>query len=325
MPTLSIIIPIYNAEKYIRRCIDSILSQTYSDFELILVNDGSKDNSGSICEEYAQKDSRVRVFHNSNKGVSYSRNYGINKARGEWIGFVDADDWLNEDMYAEMLNEANAGDAELVMTEFYRVEREKINYASIPVGELDVKMFIHKYVFCGYTVVWNIIVKKQIIVSNGIRFDDSLRIGEDFEFVLSLLVVVRGIAVVRKPLYNYECRNEDSALHKMKFEDYEQVLKAIGNTMEFYKKTNNFEEFEVDFYWKILNAKQELVLYPDKHDEFLRLYPLSHNHIHSNPLIGKKIKIMMSLLIHHLGIIVTVINYMRFIRPLNRERRKIIR
>lgn len=325
MPTLSIIIPIYNAEKYIRRCIDSVLSQRYSDFELILINDGSKDNSGCICEEYAEKDSRVRVFHNSNKGVSFSRNYGINKARGEWIGFVDADDWLNEDMYAEMFKEANSVDADLVMTEFYRIEHEKINYVRIPVGELDIKTFIHKYIFCGYTVVWNIIVKKQIIESNGIKFDDGLRIGEDFVFVLSILIVARRIAVVREPLYNYECQNEDSALHKMRFEDYEQVLKAIGNTMEFYRRTNNFEEFEVDFYWKILNAKQELVLYPDKHDEFLRLYPVSHHHIYSNPLLGKKIKIMMSLLTHHLGVIVTMINYMRFIRPSNRKRRKITR
>ena len=89
--------PVYKAEKYLRRCVDSILAQTYRNFELILIDDGSPDNSGSICDEYMQKDKRVKVFHQENQGVSSSRNLGIEQAQGEWITFIDSDDWVDAD------------------------------------------------------------------------------------------------------------------------------------------------------------------------------------------------------------------------------------
>ena len=92
-PTISVIVPVYNAEKYLHRCIDSVLAQTYTDFELLLIDDGSKDQSGEICDEYAQKDARVRVFHQENGGVSSARNLGLDNAKGEWVTFVDSDDW----------------------------------------------------------------------------------------------------------------------------------------------------------------------------------------------------------------------------------------
>lgn len=94
MPKISVIVPVYNTEKYLRRCIDSILAQTFTDFELLLVDDGSKDNSGAICDEYAKKDPRVRVFHKENGGVSSARNLGLDEAKGEWIAFVDSDDYI---------------------------------------------------------------------------------------------------------------------------------------------------------------------------------------------------------------------------------------
>ena len=99
---VSVIVPIYNSEKYLKRCVDSILSQTFSDFELLLVDDGSTDGSGSICDEYSVKDSRVRVFHKENGGVSSARNLGLDNARGEWITFVDSDDYLEESFLAEL-------------------------------------------------------------------------------------------------------------------------------------------------------------------------------------------------------------------------------
>ena len=94
-PKISVIVPVYNEEKYLRRCIDSILAQTFTDFELLLIDDGSKDKSGEICDEYAEKDLRVRAFHKLNGGVSSARNIGLDKARGEWICFVDSDDYVN--------------------------------------------------------------------------------------------------------------------------------------------------------------------------------------------------------------------------------------
>ena len=102
MPKISVIVPVYNVEKYLHRCVDSILAQTFTDFELLLINDGSKDSSGVICDEYAAKDSRVLVFHKENGGVSSARNMGLDNAKGEWISFVDSDDWVEKE-YLETL------------------------------------------------------------------------------------------------------------------------------------------------------------------------------------------------------------------------------
>ena len=98
-PKISVIVPVYNVEKYLHRCVDSILAQTFNDFELLLIDDGSKDKSGAICDEYAAKDSRVRVFHKENGGVSSARNLGLENAKGDWIIFIDSDDWIADDMF----------------------------------------------------------------------------------------------------------------------------------------------------------------------------------------------------------------------------------
>ena len=101
-PKISIIVPVYKVEKYIHKCIDSILAQTFTDFELILVDDGSPDNCGKICDEYAKEDSRIVVIHKDNGGVSDARNIGISRANGEYIGFVDSDDYIDKDMYKNL-------------------------------------------------------------------------------------------------------------------------------------------------------------------------------------------------------------------------------
>ena len=102
MPKISVIVPVYNVEKYLRKCIESILNQTFREFELILVDDGSTDSSGKICDEYALKDSRIKVIHKENGGASSARNAGLDVAKGEYIGFVDSDDWIEMDMYGEL-------------------------------------------------------------------------------------------------------------------------------------------------------------------------------------------------------------------------------
>ena len=99
IPQISVIVPVYNVEKYLTQCIESILSQTYQEFELLLIDDGSEDNSGSICDHYSNIDSRVHVFHKENGGVSSARNMGIEHAKGEWVCFVDSDDWIDKDTF----------------------------------------------------------------------------------------------------------------------------------------------------------------------------------------------------------------------------------
>lgn len=122
-PKISVIVPVYNVEKYLRRCIDSILAQTFTDFELLLIDDGSKDNSGDICDGYAMKDERVRVFHKKNGGVSSARNLGLDNAKGEWVSFVDADDYLDNCYYNNFLSFHDISD--IVFTGFIIIKGNK--------------------------------------------------------------------------------------------------------------------------------------------------------------------------------------------------------
>jgi len=115
MTKLSVIVPVYNAEKYLEECVESILQQSFASIEILLINDGSRDSSGIMCDSFAKKDSRIRVFHKDNGGVSSARNLGLDNARGEWICFVDSDDWL-EQGYFEVLNESDISDYELVQS-----------------------------------------------------------------------------------------------------------------------------------------------------------------------------------------------------------------
>ena len=118
-PTISVIIPVYNTEKYLRRCIDSVLAQTYQDFELLLIDDGSKDSSGAICDEYAVGDSRVKVFHKENGGVSDTRNYGLDLAQGKYLMFLDADDfWLQDDVLEVLIEKAEENDLDIIRGEY---------------------------------------------------------------------------------------------------------------------------------------------------------------------------------------------------------------
>ena len=125
MPKLSVIVPVYNVEQYIHKCVDSILSQTYADFELVLVNDGSPDNCGKICDEYASKDNRVKVIHKKNGGVSEARNVGLDVATGEYISFIDPDDWIDKDMYEQTIGYMDDNDLDIVCFDVEEVRTNK--------------------------------------------------------------------------------------------------------------------------------------------------------------------------------------------------------
>ena len=125
---ISVIVPVYNTEKYLHRCVDSILAQTFTDFELLLIDDGSTDKSGAICDEYAQKDSRVRVFHKENGGVSSARNVGLKNGRGEWISFVDSDDWVKKNFLDKLI--VNSENVDLGCVGFIQIE-DKLKYRNV--------------------------------------------------------------------------------------------------------------------------------------------------------------------------------------------------
>lgn len=207
-PLISIIVPVYKVEKYLRRCIDSILTQTFRDFELILVDDGSLDGCPGICDEYAEKDSRIVVIHKENGGVSSARNKGLDVARGKYIMFCDSDDYVAENWcataYAAICQYPNS----LVVHNAWQESPQGENQRYIDQYELnEPEIGIISYYECFRKnlsgAVWNKIFVSDIIKSNGLRFEASRSLGEDVIFHTEYLKAVSSVVYVRKPLYHY--------------------------------------------------------------------------------------------------------------------------
>ncbi len=208
-PTVSIIVPVYNAEKTIERCIQSILNQEYKDFELLLLDDGSTDDSGRICEAYGAKDGRIRVLHKENTGVSDTRNRGISMARGEYLQFLDSDDWIAPEATRFFLQAARENDCDMVIADFYRVIGERVSQKGSIEEEgvmtrMDyaVKMMQRPADFY-YGVLWNKFYKRSIIEKYGLRMDDSVSWCEDFMFNLEYVRHTDKIYALKLPVYYY--------------------------------------------------------------------------------------------------------------------------
>lgn len=205
---ISIIIPVYNAEKHIGRCIESVMNQTHQCLEIILVDDGSTDSSLEICEKYAKKDERIRVLHKENGGPSSARNYGLKKCCGEYIGFIDADDYIEKEMYEELLCAAVKHNTVISMCGYYRISGEEKNFSGI-YEEIEVisnkQLMKDIYTFKYMGVLWNKLFKKSLFFCENemILFDESIHFCED---VLMLTVLTKNssdIAYCNKGLYNY--------------------------------------------------------------------------------------------------------------------------
>lgn len=203
MPKISVIVPVYNTEKYLHRCIDSILAQTFTDFELLLIDDGSKDSSGTICDEYAAKDARVRVFHKENGGVSSARNLGLDCAIGEWVTFVDSDDWVTEN--AIECFQTNHDEDVIInsYSEFYEGKTYLKECCPVKISSAKQKnAFLKDYLYTGIlTTVCSKIYKRSLI--GGSRFNNDIIVGEDTLFFLNIILKTNNIRVLQEPYYFY--------------------------------------------------------------------------------------------------------------------------
>ena len=229
-PLISIIVPVYNVEDKLERCVHSLFSQTYSNIEIILIDDGSIDKSGFVCDNLLLEDSRIKVIHQKNHGVSYSRNKGIDSSKGEYICFVDSDDFVEKnyienfiiglrnttDLVFQGINEINEGNkiTRKIPKECYYL------YENILEGIAD----INKYSMFGY--VCNKLYKRSIIVDNNIRFNLTINISEDRIFALQYIKYVNEMSVVAASAYNYEILTTGLTLRKRAFKD----LKIAADT-----------------------------------------------------------------------------------------------
>ena len=206
VPLVSIIVPVYNAEKNLNRCIDSILSQTMTDFELLLIDDGSKDNSGRICDEYAEKDARVRVFHKPNGGVSSARNLGLDNAKGKWITFVDADDRCSCNYLEHLLSKVD--DTDLIISYAVICDSTGEKAEVYPEYRVNATNFERLFVDSDmhwHTSPWAKLYRASIIYENSLRFNEMMHIGEDADFLFSFMLITDKIYVSSDTDYYYTC------------------------------------------------------------------------------------------------------------------------
>ena len=227
---VSVIVPVYNAETYLDICVRSLLSQTLTSLEIILVDDGSSDNSGNICDEFARNYANVSTFHLENGGPSRARNFGIKKARGKFIGFVDADDYIVPEMFSTLLNGAENNVADIVMCG-YSIDDEngihqlKMNYKQEYVGEEEIRngllaLYSKRY-HSGLYSVCNKLFSKNLLQQNQIVFDIELIRAEDAWFVFECLKVARKVRIIDKSLYYYR-QVSTSTMHMIQSDRYER-------------------------------------------------------------------------------------------------------
>ena len=203
---ISIIVPVYNVEKYLSRCVDSILRQTYTHFECILIDDGSPDRCGRICDEYAERDKRIVVIHQKNKGVSAARNAGLDVAKGEYVGFVDSDDYIAPEMFRRLVNAIEESNADISYCAIEHIKENGDRYTErtrIGTVESQLVFTIDLLLKGGYVggVVWNKLFKQKTI--GDLRFEESTQICEDALFTLSYCTKISSVIFVPEPLYHY--------------------------------------------------------------------------------------------------------------------------
>ncbi len=231
---ISVIVPIYKVEQYLNKCLDSLVAQTCNDLEIVLVDDGSPDNCPAICDEYAKKDSRITVVHKENGGLISARQAGIQAAKGDYIGFVDGDDWVEPDMYQKITDSINKYQPDIAMCQFvynydgkeeiskYNFVREYYTREQIVQEIIPTMLFNGTYFHFGiYPNCWSKVFKKDLLMPNLMAVDQCTTIGEDTSFTYPCLLDANSVCFVDDALYHYRI-NQQSMTKK-----YDQKLKDV--------------------------------------------------------------------------------------------------
>ena len=275
---VSIIIPVYNAEKYIGRCITSIVDQDYSDFELILVDDGSKDESSKICSVFADRDNRVKVIHQNNCGVSVARNVGIKKSTGNYIIFVDADDYLLPGAITDLYNNMLQTKCELVCGSYkMQKTRERMKVISYHDAVYKNEDYDNNFIDILRKIAnapWGKVFDANIIRKNNISFPERIPYAEDTIFLIRYCRCIRSLSVCSEVLYNYNFTDSNSAMRKSYPNLYIYFYLVLKEKEQFFR-----ERKKMDFYNSMRSDEEE----------YYFEWCMKHYILHSKDDISKKL------------------------------------
>ena len=238
MPQISVIVAVYGAEKYLKRCLDSLCNQTFYDFEIILVDDGSKDNSGVICDEYAARDSRIKVFHKKNGGVASARQFGLDNAVGEYVIHVDPDDWVETSMLEEMLQKAIHDSSDMVICDFVKNRKNSVEYFSQRPKSLEPQSVMRGFFKNLHGACWNKLVRRSLFNDYSISFPQNMIVWEDLFVSVNLTMHDIRISYLPKAFYHYDCIvNENSIVNELS----ERKLKSMLFFIDYFNSILDFD------------------------------------------------------------------------------------
>lgn len=237
MKKVSVIVPFYNVEKYIDKCLNSLVNQTLEDIEIIIVNDGSKDNSETIAKEYASKyKNKIIYLKKENGGLSDARNYAIPYATGEYIAFLDSDDYVEVNMYEQMYEKAKKENADIVECDFlWEYPNEKIE------SKGRIYKDKHDILLNARVVAWNKLIKKELIEKTKVKFPYGLRY-EDVEFFYKLIPYINKLDIVNKPFVHYVQR--DNSISNSQNSRTKEIIDILDNVINYYKENAIYEEYK---------------------------------------------------------------------------------
>ncbi|GLU52715.1 glycosyl transferase [Dyadobacter frigoris] len=284
---ISVIVPVYNVQNFINKCIESILNQSFTEFELILINDGSTDNSGTICDEYAEKDPRIKVFHKSNQGVSSARNVGVANASGIYSIHVDGDDYVQNNMLSDMYEKAISEEADMVISDYYIQSKNTSRYVKQRIGPTPTDCI--KQILCGqlHGSCWNKLVKHDLYVNHNIKFQNNINMCEDVEVVTRLMYYSNKISYLNNA-YLYYVQQPSSCValrHESTFQSLHHVAQRLHS---FFGKKPDFQKSLL--YFKIF-VKGEMLMYGNfEPSTYKNLYPEASGYILSYPSMSITIK-----------------------------------
>ena len=286
MKLVSIIIPVYNIKGYLEKCLDTVIRQTYKNIEIILVDDGSTDGSGEICDTYSNKYDNVYSFHKKNSGVSATRNYGLEKAKGYYVTFVDSDDFIEETMIEKMVFEIEKNKVDMVACGYFydyvdNVVPVKLNCNHIISGkQIKFELFKNNSIrgFC-----WNKLFILDIIKKNKLGFDCNIKICEDLLFVFNYINCIENIYVLDEPFYHYRMRKSSASNNNIEKDItvFDAISKMNELDSDVYSYMKNFYAYLYFKYYKVIRKK----------DIFKKIKKISLKELLYDKNINKKTKL----------------------------------
>ena len=253
MYKLSVVIPVYNNENYLIQCLDSVVNQTFQDMEIIIVDDGSTDSSGKICDEYAKRNGNIKVIHNKNGGLGIAYNTGIKAAKGEYIGFIESDDFTEHNMYENLYSLATKYNADIVKSDWYSYTSE--NNQSEQRHILDkypentvINAKMYPDLLLVQASIWSAIYKKSFLQKYKIKFVESPGASyQDLSFTFKTISSAKKIIITRKPYVHYRIDNENSSIHS-KGKAY-AVCREFNEAENYIKKHPVIRKYSEDYKW----------------------------------------------------------------------------